>query len=118
MVSVSRLSLAVMATVASVATADNCNTGLRYCGAGLLSKGTSARLWQTPGMWQITDWSPIGNYLPQILDELERVGLPTDRAHIYNTIFFCAGGSNGDIRYYTFCDRGCRDGGSGHDDFC
>ncbi|EGX88666.1 hypothetical protein CCM_08711 [Cordyceps militaris CM01] len=97
MVNSSVLSLAAVAAIASFAAADNCNTGLRYCGAGLLSKG---------------------NYLPQILDELSRVSSPIDKAHIYNTIFYCAGGSNGDIRYVTFCDRGCRDGGSGHDDFC
>ncbi|KAM7190126.1 hypothetical protein V8F20_009856 [Naviculisporaceae sp. PSN 640] len=90
--------ITVFATLAALVVADNCKTGLFYCGAGLLSKG---------------------NYYSQIVAALEADGQSTDSDHINSSLFHCTGGSNGDIDFQTFCGSGnCIDGGDGVSDYC
>ncbi|KAF2241779.1 hypothetical protein BU26DRAFT_440228, partial [Trematosphaeria pertusa] len=61
-----------------LAVADNCKTSLHYCGYNLLHKG---------------------NYYSQIAEALREQGQPVDDAHINNGLFYCSGGSNGDIDF-------------------
>lgn len=96
MVKFTAIAIAIMATVSPFAVADNCRAGLYYCGYNLLHKG---------------------NYYSQIMDALQGAGYSTDRAHVENTLFYCVGGKNGDIRVIEYCNQ-CEDGGPGRNDFC
>ncbi|GAD93784.1 conserved hypothetical protein [Paecilomyces variotii No. 5] len=91
------LAVAVISTLAPMVVADNCKTGLNYCGYNLLN---------------------IGNYGPQVNQALSNANQPIDDAHIHESIFHCNGGSNGDITFLAYCSGGCQDGGSGNSDFC
>ncbi|KAF2668156.1 hypothetical protein BT63DRAFT_425472 [Microthyrium microscopicum] len=75
----------------------NCTPKLLYCGQVLLR---------------------IGNYFNQINDALRASGQPTDQGHINNGLFYCTGGSNGEIKFQTYCGGGCVDGGGGNSDHC
>lgn len=60
----------------------------------------------------------IGKYGAQVNGALEAAGQPTDDAHIRESLFHCNGGGNGDISFTTFCDGGCKDGGTDRSDYC
>ncbi|KAF9890625.1 hypothetical protein FE257_005756 [Aspergillus nanangensis] len=91
------IAVAAVASMASLVVADNCQTGLQYCGYVLLRKG---------------------NYYAQIAQALNGAGMPTDPPHIQNTLFQCIGGSNGDIDIIKYCGAACQDGGNNHSDTC
>ncbi|KAH8693678.1 hypothetical protein BGW36DRAFT_383509 [Talaromyces proteolyticus] len=91
------LAVAVIGTLAPMVAADNCKTGLNYCGYNLLA---------------------IGSYGNQVNQALSNAGQPTDDAHSRESIFHCNGGANGDITYTNYCSGGCQDGGSGNSDYC
>ncbi|KAK3400681.1 hypothetical protein B0T20DRAFT_505060 [Sordaria brevicollis] len=100
MVAISRAVILLgTAALSGIAMADNCKTGLFYCGKGLLNKG---------------------NYYTQIVDALNGATppQPTDTTHVRESLFYCVGGPNGDITFQTFCSGGCKDGGSGKSDHC
>ncbi|KAJ4355174.1 hypothetical protein N0V85_009553 [Neurospora sp. IMI 360204] len=100
MVAISHAVLLGMATsFGALVSAGNCHTGLLYCGSGLLY---------------------IGNYYDQIIAALSAATppQPTDSTHVHDSLFYCAGGDNGDITFQTFCAAGCKDGGSGESDYC
>ncbi|RHZ61386.1 hypothetical protein CDV55_103002 [Aspergillus turcosus] len=97
MVKIAILPLTVLAALAPFAAANNCKTGLNYCGYNLLN---------------------IGNYGAQVNGALQAAGQPTDDAHIRESLFHCNGGENGDISFITYCGGGCTDGGSGRSDYC
>ncbi|KAH6995007.1 hypothetical protein EDB80DRAFT_155551 [Ilyonectria destructans] len=96
MVNFIALSIAILAVIVPLAMADNCRTGVIYCGSTLQRRG---------------------NYYQQIHDALEESGQVADEAHVNDSLFYCSGGSNGDIVYQTYCD-GCQDGGDGNNDYC
>ncbi|KAJ7855569.1 hypothetical protein B0H13DRAFT_2079557 [Mycena leptocephala] len=88
--------LAVSLASATYTMADNCKRGLSYCGRGLLQKG---------------------NYADQIERAIQKAH--TDPAHMFDTLFYCIGGSNGDIEVIKDCAPGrCVDSGSGKSDVC
>jgi hypothetical protein len=65
-----------------------------------------------------TDFFP-GNYNDQVLQALTDKGQPTDQKHIDDALFYCKGGSNGDIEFQMFCgEERCIDGGHGESDYC
>ncbi|KAJ9205078.1 hypothetical protein DTO164E3_1701 [Paecilomyces variotii] len=97
MVKIAVIPLAALAAFAPLVAANNCKTGLNYCGYNLLN---------------------IGNYGAQINEALENAHQPTDDAHIHESLFHCNGGENGDITFQTYCTSGCKDGGSGRSDYC
>ncbi|QMW42881.1 hypothetical protein AFCA_007085 [Aspergillus flavus] len=97
MVKFTILPLAGIVALASLAAANNCKTGLNYCGYNLL--GT-------------------GNYGAQANGALKAANQPTDDPHIRESLFHCNGGNNGDISFIQYCGGGCRDGGSGNSDYC
>ncbi|KAL2827736.1 hypothetical protein BDW59DRAFT_143757 [Aspergillus cavernicola] len=97
MVKLAALAVAVISTVAPMVAADNCHTGLNYCGYNLLN---------------------IGDYGSQVNGALSDASQPIDNAHIHESIFHCNGGSNGDISWLAYCEGGCLDGGSGNSDYC
>ncbi|KAL5354949.1 hypothetical protein BJX96DRAFT_170205 [Aspergillus floccosus] len=97
MVRITSIALAALSVVAPFAAADNCKTGLNYCGYNLLN---------------------IGNYAAQVNGALQAANQPTDYGHIHESLFHCNGGENGDISYITYCGGGCQDGGSGKSDYC
>ncbi|KAJ7821641.1 hypothetical protein B0H13DRAFT_1660142 [Mycena leptocephala] len=70
---------------------DSCNNGGVYCGVSLLNKGN-------------------------IVEVLEAVGQPTDEAHIDYSLFDCLSG--GEIRFISFCSRGCGGTTTTADDYC
>ncbi|KAH7341176.1 hypothetical protein BKA66DRAFT_479293 [Pyrenochaeta sp. MPI-SDFR-AT-0127] len=79
----------------SLVAAANCQTGLHYCGYSLLARG---------------------NYFDQILAELKNRGQPTGDTWIRNSLFYCKGGSNGDLIWQHKCtDNRCVSGGSNSD---
>ncbi|KAF7712261.1 Uncharacterized protein PECH_003754 [Penicillium ucsense] len=86
-----------MATSLGLALASNCQYQLDYCGYNLLNRG---------------------NYYDDIYNELQRSGQPTDKAHIENSLFYCANGGNGAITFLSFCGNSCSNGGSDHSDWC
>ncbi|KAF7596228.1 hypothetical protein BBP40_002761 [Aspergillus hancockii] len=96
MVKVASVALA-LATIAPLAAAANCQTGLQYCGNVLLRKG---------------------NYYAQIAQALQGANMPVDPQHVQNTLFQCIGGSNGDIEIIKYCGAACQDGGDNHSDTC
>ncbi|KAE8387819.1 hypothetical protein BDV23DRAFT_174359 [Aspergillus alliaceus] len=73
MIKLAALSLAVLATLAPLAAANNCKTGLNYCGYNLLG---------------------IGNYGAQVNGALKAAHQPTDDAHTRESLFLCNGGNN------------------------
>ncbi|OAA73673.1 hypothetical protein ISF_00574 [Cordyceps fumosorosea ARSEF 2679] len=90
--------MAAFAAVAAPVAADNCKTGLYYCGYNLLS---------------------IGAYFMQIDEALERAGICTSHANVDDSLFYCVGGGNGAISHVKVCDKGkCHDGGGGNNDYC
>ncbi|EER25022.1 hypothetical protein CPC735_016230 [Coccidioides posadasii C735 delta SOWgp] len=97
MVKFTSIALAVVGAMASLVAADNCQTGLQYCGYVLLRKG---------------------NYYAQIVQALHQAKLPTDPRHVQNTLFQCIGGPNGEIKVIKFCGAACHDGGNNHSDTC
>ncbi|KAJ7251968.1 hypothetical protein C8J57DRAFT_1077717 [Mycena rebaudengoi] len=74
---------------------DSCNSGGVYCGTSLLNKG---------------------NYRNHIVQVLMENSQPTDEAHIDNSLFDCISG--GEIRFISFCARGCGGTTSKDADFC
>ncbi|KAJ7806802.1 hypothetical protein B0H14DRAFT_2324139, partial [Mycena olivaceomarginata] len=58
-----------------------------------------------------------GNYADQIEKAIQKAH--TDPAHMFDTLFYCIGGSNGDIEVIKDCAPGrCVDSGSGKSDIC
>ncbi|OGM40354.1 maltose permease [Aspergillus bombycis] len=106
MVQLAALSVAVLASLAPLAAAKNCKTGLNYCGFVLTSIGL------------LTWFFVSGNYDSQIAVALQAANQPTDDLHFRESLFHCNGGGNGDISFSTYCDGGCQDGGSGNSDHC
>ncbi|KAH7120018.1 hypothetical protein B0J11DRAFT_73539 [Dendryphion nanum] len=86
---------AIIAMLATTVVADNCKTGLNYCGSTLLR---------------------VGNYRDQISQALAVAGHPNWSGD--NVLFECLGGSGGAIRFIGGCGGGCADAGSGKSDFC
>ncbi|KAK3291107.1 uncharacterized protein B0H64DRAFT_450543 [Chaetomium fimeti] len=86
--------LALAATVLPLAEAKACKEGLKYCGSTLLRRG---------------------DYLDEIRNELERVGIPPREGFVWNSLFDCGG--NGWIGWQAYCGT-CIDGGDGKDDYC
>ncbi|KAJ6527067.1 hypothetical protein B0H19DRAFT_1084119 [Mycena capillaripes] len=88
--------VAVALTSATHTMADNCQRGLSYCGRTLLHKG---------------------NYADQI--EAAVCKAHTNPGHMLDTLFYCIGGSNGDIEVIKDCAPGrCVDAGSDKSDIC
>ncbi|KAK4672826.1 hypothetical protein QC763_106440 [Podospora pseudopauciseta] len=90
--------LAVTLAVVAPAAVDaaNCKTGLHYCGYVLLRKG---------------------NYYNQIIEALKKADKSTSSAYVNHSLFYCTGGSNGNIKYQAKCSS-CVDGGDGKSDHC
>ncbi|KAF7364922.1 hypothetical protein MVEN_00362800 [Mycena venus] len=58
-----------------------------------------------------------GNYINQIEQAISDAH--TDPDHFMDTLFFCYGGSNGDIKVKKDCGPGkCHDSGNGQSDYC
>ncbi|KAL7948585.1 hypothetical protein V8C42DRAFT_342607 [Trichoderma barbatum] len=91
------LSLAALATLVPSAMARNCKKNLDYCGATLLD---------------------IGDYYAQIVSALAAAGKPTDDNWRRKSLFYCAGGPNGEIQFLQFCGERCIDAGQGKSDRC
>lgn len=105
---------AVIVALAASATAKNCRGGLAYCASTLLSKG---RIAPNHCPKSKTDLKLIGNYAPQINQALS-LAHQTKPEDQHKALFFCEGGSNGNIVFTTSCASGCMDGGAGKDDYC
>ncbi|RMZ72356.1 maltose permease [Pyrenophora seminiperda CCB06] len=89
--------LATLATTAPGVFGRNCDKGLTYCGSTLLD---------------------IGDYSSQIYEALQAYGCESPSASNYvNTLFFCVGGSDGDIIVKEICKL-CHDEGGGNNDRC
>ncbi|UKZ51082.1 hypothetical protein TrVGV298_004837 [Trichoderma virens] len=89
--------LAVLAAAVSVVTARDCTPRLDYCGDELIS---------------------IGNYAREIREALELAGEPTDAQHLKKSLFYCTGGSGGEIVFAAYCGFGCVWGPSGESSHC
>ena len=64
-------------------------------------------------------WRFAGKYEPQVLEALSDAGYPNPtKTQKLNGLFYCLGGSNGDIVLLYMCPKVCVDGGWGNDDFC
>ncbi|KAF2419881.1 hypothetical protein EJ08DRAFT_642416 [Tothia fuscella] len=100
---------ATLLAIANITMADSCKQGLEYCGRGLL-KECNANL-------PANSNSSNTNLLIQGLPELAANHQPTNAVHINESLFYCLDGV-GNIGYQRFCDSGCRDGGSGKNDYC
>ncbi|RSL58092.1 hypothetical protein CEP53_006250 [Fusarium sp. AF-6] len=85
------------ATLASLGEARNCKKKLTYCGSTLLN---------------------IGDYSNQITQALKDAGQSADFTRAQNSLFYCEGGKNGDIRYTRLCTGGCKDHGDDKSDTC
>ena len=61
-----------------------------------------------------------GNYFDQINEALATAGQSQDSDHVNNSLFFCINddNTNGNIKFVTFCTKGCQDGGAGNSDYC
>ncbi|WAO96135.1 Hypothetical protein NCS54_01379700 [Fusarium falciforme] len=92
MVNVTAFPAAVVACFASFGAARNCTPDLYYCGSSLLD---------------------IGNYNDYIEDTLAatKQGICADRRHVKNSLFYCAPGTNGDIKYKDYCSKGYKNMG-------
>ncbi|KAJ5491526.1 hypothetical protein N7539_003093 [Penicillium diatomitis] len=110
MVKITLTSLTIMATSLGLALASNCQYQLDYCGYNLLNRGQFLAV--------LTQARAKGNYYDDIYNELQRSGQPTDKAHIENSLFYCANGGNGAITFLSFCGNSCSNGGSDHSDWC
>ncbi|EFW19377.1 hypothetical protein D8B26_007612 [Coccidioides posadasii str. Silveira] len=120
MVKFTSIALAVVGAMASLVAADNCQTGLQYCGYVLLRKGKLRGLAHVLPYysWISVLTSALGNYYAQIVQALHQAKLPTDPRHVQNTLFQCIGGPNGEIKVIKFCGAACHDGGNNHSDTC
>lgn len=112
---------AISATLVVLATsvvADNCIGGLSYCSSSLLQKGTKT-LTNICMMSGNKGWlqNAIGNYAAQINQALA-LAHQTNPQDADKALFFCEGGSNGNIVFTTSCANGCEDGGAGNTDYC
>lgn len=101
----------------SLVSAAACTDGLIYCGYNLLKRGTTHFSLTSSQYSELTP-NPTGAYKSEIVAELERVGDPVDPPHIYYSTFACGAGGHGWIRYISYCENGCYDGGSGRNDHC
>ncbi|KAF4970303.1 hypothetical protein FSARC_2623 [Fusarium sarcochroum] len=97
MVKITAIAMAALAVIAPIVEANNCKEGLTYCGFILLRRG---------------------NYYDQIDKELLKNGQKSETNHILNSLFYCKGGSKGDIEFKKYCGKSCADGGDGHSDTC
>ncbi|KAH8670728.1 hypothetical protein BGZ61DRAFT_592118 [Ilyonectria robusta] len=99
MVNITLLPLALVASLAAFGEARNCTPKLNYCGSVLLD---------------------IGKYFPQVADELIRSQKSQclGKRHVTDSLFYCTGGPDGEIRYKGFCKNGCKNGGAGKNDHC
>ncbi|KAK4177739.1 hypothetical protein QBC36DRAFT_326344 [Triangularia setosa] len=110
--SILTLALAVVAPAA--VDAANCKTGLHYCGYVLLRRGNTHHL----RIVQRSDADTVpGNYYNQIIDALKKADKSTSSAYVNHSLFYCTGGSNGNIKYQAKCSN-CVDGGDGNSDHC
>ncbi|EHK20907.1 uncharacterized protein TRIVIDRAFT_139640, partial [Trichoderma virens Gv29-8] len=91
------VSVAALATLVPFATARNCKKNLDYCGSTLLD---------------------IGNYEGQIISALGSAGKPTDNNWRRKSLFYCAGGPNGEIQWTEYCGERCVDAGKDKSDYC
>ena len=61
----------------------------------------------------------IGKYEDQVMEALSDFGYPSPtHTQKMNALFYCIGGSNGDIVAMTICPKVCVDGGWGNNDYC
>lgn len=113
--------LAVTLAVVAPAAVDaaNCKTGLHYCGYVLLRRGIAfpilLRYPDSPG--STLTLSYLGNYYNQIIEALKKADKSTSSAYVNHSLFYCTGGSNGNIKYQAKCSS-CVDGGDGKSDHC
>ncbi|KAL6400137.1 hypothetical protein AUP68_15830 [Ilyonectria robusta] len=91
MVNITLLPLALVASLAAFGEARNCTPKLNYCGSVLLD-----------------------------IDELTRSQKSQclGKRHVTDSLFYCTGGPDGEIRYKGFCKNGCKNGGAGKNDHC
>ncbi|KAK1246414.1 hypothetical protein MKX08_000216 [Trichoderma sp. CBMAI-0020] len=82
------VAVAILAILTPLATARGCSTGLKYCGRTL-----------------------------QDIEALRDAGQQVTSQTVENSLFYCAGGANGDILYIETCKK-CIDGTHNDDDFC
>jgi hypothetical protein len=117
-----RISLAsfVLAMLAEVAVARNCNAGLDYCGTTLRSIGRPPGFKVAFGVHPLT-WHP-GDYDAEIKDACRAYGISCDGSDGDNVLFKCVGRTLGNtISVAGDCVEyglDCVDGGSGKSDEC
>jgi hypothetical protein len=103
----------LISTLVTVVAARNCTPGLYYCTSTLLRIGTIVFIFPPPSsLFQVfqralmnTNDMLLGNYAQQVGN------------HNANFLFYCTGGSNGEIQPVKQCGV-CTDGGNGKNDFC
>ncbi|KAJ7896257.1 hypothetical protein B0H14DRAFT_2211325, partial [Mycena olivaceomarginata] len=84
--------IAVGLASATYTVADNCKKGLSYCGRGLLHKDERCQMNQdSDTCLRVLP----GNYADQIERAIQKAH--SNPAHIPDTLFYCIGGSDGDI---------------------
>lgn len=114
-------SFAISTALIALATgviADNCSGGLAYCSSTLLQKGKTTLTKTIHNIQEVRlTLQSTGNYEAQINEALS-IAKQTNPQDTDKALFFCEGGSNGNIVFTTSCANGCVDGGSGNDDFC
>ncbi|KAJ6125377.1 hypothetical protein N7471_012694 [Penicillium samsonianum] len=89
--------LAVIALLAPLVMAENCQDGLDYCAYTLVGKG---------------------DYHQQIGTALTNYGAFLRATNPDWFLFHCDGGANGAISVKSKCPKGCVDGGDSTSDFC
>ncbi|KAL4898171.1 hypothetical protein BDV59DRAFT_166327 [Aspergillus ambiguus] len=90
-------SLVVDTILAPFMRPTSCTAGLNYCGFNLLR---------------------IGNYAARINTTLREQNMALDRWSMQETLFYCDGRRKGSISFAAICEIECRDGGTGHSDWC
>ncbi|POR37449.1 Uncharacterized protein TPAR_02356 [Tolypocladium paradoxum] len=91
------ISLAIVATIIPLATAENCRDGFVYCGSSLMNK--------------------VGKYERRILKGLRYQKIPIDNRNIKDTLWRCWG-NYGDIIFMSWCSSTCFDAGWDKNDYC
>ncbi|KAM7195832.1 hypothetical protein V8F33_006481 [Rhypophila sp. PSN 637] len=95
-----KITTVVLSALATLAAARNCTPGLDYCGKTLRAIATGS------------------NYDAQMKAPLRERGIPVNEGSMNDSLFYCVGGSNGDVRVLLHCPKGCLDGGKKRNNFC
>ncbi|KAK0668323.1 hypothetical protein QBC41DRAFT_322121 [Cercophora samala] len=111
--------LAVTLAVVAPAAVDaaNCKTGLHYCGYVLLRRGIVFPILYELGIPRSCADSVAGDYYNQIIGALKKADKSTSSSYVNHSLFYCTGGTNGNIKYQAKCSS-CVDGGDGKSDHC